>query len=130
MEGYNNDSKYGDWWGISHGEWCAMFVSWCANEAGITTTIIPKYASVALGREWFEQRGLFKYKEEYQPKKGDLIFFLSSGASHTGIVVSSDATTVYTIEGNTSDRVAQRSYPLQYRTITGYGTPLYPLFSD
>ncbi|MGD9886943.1 MAG: CHAP domain-containing protein [Bacilli bacterium] len=129
VEGYNNDSKFGDWFGIPNGEWCAMFVSWCANESGITTSIIPKYASCALGREWFEEKGLFKYKESYQPKKGDIIFFLSNGASHTGIVTRSDDSNVYTIEGNTADRVAQRSYPLQYRTITGYGTPRYPEFS-
>jgi hypothetical protein len=129
VEGYNNDSKYGDWWGIPNGEWCAMFVSWCANESGITTSIIPKYAAVVVGREWFEERGLFHYKDTYQPQKGDIIFFLSSGASHTGIVVGSDATNVYTIEGNTADRVAQRSYPLSYKTITGYGTPNYPPFS-
>jgi len=129
VEGYNNDTKYGDWWGIPNGEWCAMFVSWCANEAGISTAIIPKYAACTVGREWFEQRKQFQYKENYQPKKGDIIFFLSNGASHTGIVTGSDKTYVYTIEGNTADRVAQRSYPLQHRTITGYGTPNYPPFS-
>ncbi|MGD9605256.1 MAG: CHAP domain-containing protein [Bacilli bacterium] len=129
VEGYNNDTKYGDWWGIPNGEWCAMFVSWCANEAGITTSIIPKYAACVVGREWFEQRGLFQYKESYQPKKGDIIFFLSSGSSHTGIVTNSNETTVYTIEGNSANRVAQRSYPLLYDTITGYGTPNYPPFT-
>ncbi|HBP25391.1 MAG TPA: hypothetical protein DD618_00340, partial [Acholeplasmatales bacterium] len=52
VEGPNNDTKYGDWYGLSNAEWCAMFVSWCANQSGITTTIIPKYASCSLGREW------------------------------------------------------------------------------
>jgi len=128
-EGPNNDSKYGDWYGLSNAEWCAMFVSWCANQSGITTTIIPKYASCSLGREWFEQAGRFEYKGQYQPKKGDVIFFLSNGASHTGIVTGSDSTTVYTIEGNTANCVAQRSYPLNYASITGYGNPNYPAFT-
>ena len=64
-------------------------------------------------------------KEEYQPKAGDLIIFSSNGASHIGIVVRSDETTVYTIEGNTGNMVAQRSYPLMHEEITGYIVPDY-----
>ena len=64
-------------------------------------------------------------KGEYQPQPGDLIIFSSAGASHIGIVVKSDETTVYTIEGNTSNMVAQRSYSLDYEQITGYIKPNY-----
>lgn len=129
VEGPNNLTKYGMWYGIPDGEWCAMFVSWCANQSGISTEIIPKYASCTAGREWFEKRGLFRYKEEYIPKAGDIIFFLSDGAGHTGIVINSTNSRVYTIEGNTSNTCAKRSYDLNYHTITGYGTPNYPPFS-
>ena len=108
--------------------WCAMFVSWCANQAGISTNIIPKYASCALGRQWFESRGQFKYKESYTPKAGDIIFFLSNGASHTGLVIACSGGTVYTIEGNTSNKVAKRYYSLDKNTITGYGVPNYPKY--
>lgn len=125
-EGPNNYSKYGVWYGIPNGAWCAMFVSWCANEVGIPTSIIPKYASVAIGMNWFMERNLFEYKAGYTPKAGDIIFFRDAGASHTGIVIDSDGTRVYTIEGNTSDQVLKRSYLLNHNTITGYGTPLYP----
>lgn len=128
-EGPDNDTKYGDWYGIPNGAWCAMYVSWCANQAGISTNVIPKYASCSAGREWFESRGLFKYKEEYVPKAGDIIFFLSDGASHTGIVINCDGKKVYTIEGNTSDMCAKRSYDLMNSRITGYGTPEYPEYS-
>ena len=128
-EGANNDTKYGTWYGIPNAAWCAMFVSWCSNQAGISTSIIPKYASVSLGMEWFQNKGLFQFKANYIPKAGDLIFFKSDGASHTGIVISCDGTTVYTIEGNTSDMVAKRSYPLMYSKITGYGLPEYPTFN-
>jgi hypothetical protein len=127
-EGTNNDTKYGTWYGLPNQAWCAMFVSWCSNQAGISTTIIPKYASVSVGMDWFINKGLFQYKERYVPKTGDLIFFKSDGASHTGIVISCDGTTVYTIEGNTSDMVAKRSYPLMYSKITGYGLPEYPSY--
>ena len=129
VEGPNNDTKYGTWYGLPNEEWCAMFVSWCANQSGISTEIIPRYASCTVGRNWFEERGLFKYKEEYTPKAGDIIFFLSDGAGHTGIVINCDGSRVYTIEGNTSDMCAKRSYDLNWHTITGYGTPDYPPFT-
>ena len=129
VEGPDNDTKYGTWYGLPNEEWCAMFVSWCANQSGISTEIIPRYASCTVGKNWFEERGLFKYKEEYTPKAGDIIFFLSDGAGHTGIVINCDGSRVYTIEGNTSDMCAKRSYDLKWHTITGYGTPDYPPFT-
>ena len=135
-EGANNYTKYGVWYSkqvsdnsFAYGAWCAMFVSWCANEANIPRTIIPLYASCSAGRQWFETRGLFKYKESYTPKTGDIIFFLSNNASHTGIVVDYKNGTVYTIEGNTSDMCHQRSYDPSNARITGYGTPEYPVYN-
>ena len=127
-EGSNNDTKYGTWYGLPNEAWCAMFVSWCAYQAGISTNIIPKYASCRIGREWFESRGQFGYKGEYTPKPGDIIFFLSAGASHTGLVIACEGNTVYTIEGNTSNMVAKRYYSLDKNTITGYGIPNYPKY--
>ena len=136
VEGPNNYTKYGVWYSeqvsdnsFAYGAWCAMFVSWCSHQANIPTTIIPLYASVSAGRQWFESRNLFKYKESYTPKTGDIIFFLSNGASHTGIVVTYKNGTVYTIEGNTSDMCHQRSYDPMNARITGYGTPQYPVYN-
>lgn len=119
--------KFINWYGgFGRGTpWCAIFVSWCANQAGISTSIIPKFASCSSGRAWFESKGLFKYKGSYTPKRGDIIFFLSNGASHTGLVEKSSGGKVYTVEGNTSDKVARRSYDLSNARITGYGTPKY-----
>jgi len=129
VQGYNKDTKYGEWYGLNNLDWCAMFVSWSANEAGIYSTIIPQYALVSFGKQEFEKLGTFNYKANYTPQKGDIIFFLSNGASHTGIVTNSDGERVYTIEGNTSRKVAQRSYTLDHSTITGYGSPDYPEFN-
>ena len=129
VEGPNNDTKYGTWYGLPNEEWCAMFVSWCANQSGISTDIIPKYAGCTAGKNWFEEHGLFRYKEDYIPKAGDIIFFLSDGAGHTGIVIYCDGNRVYTIEGNTSDMCAKRNYDVNWHTITGYGTPAYPPYS-
>ena len=125
-----NYTKYGAWYGINPGAWCAMYVSWCANQAGVSTSIIPKYASVSIGMQWFQERGLFQYKEDYTPKAGDILFMKSNGASHTGIILYCDGTTVYTVEGNTSDQCAMRKYSVTYNKITGYGTPLWPSYAE
>ena len=124
-----NYTKYGAWYGINPGAWCAMFVSWCANQAGVSTSIIPKYASVQIGMDWYKNKGLFKYKEEYTPKAGDIMFMKSNNASHTGIVLYCDGKTLYTVEGNTSDCCACRKYDVNNAKITGYGTPEWPYYS-
>ena len=124
------ETKYGIWYGIPDGDWCAMFVTWCAHYSGIDTTIIPFYCGCTAGWQWFIDNNCYGLKEEYIPKAGDIIFFLSNGAGHTGIVTGCDGKTVYTIEGNTSNMVARRSYPLDYSTITGYGIPNYVTFPE
>lgn len=122
----NGHRKYIAWYGgFGYAvPWCAIFVSWCANQAGVSTSVIPKYASCSVGRQWFESRGLFKYKGNYTPKRGDIIFFLNN-AGHTGIVEKVQGNIVFTIEGNTSNMVARRTYTLTNAKITGYGTPRY-----
>lgn len=68
---------YWSWYGFnSRVEWCATFVSWCANECGyIESGIIPKFAGCeAEGVAWFKACGLFQEKG-YIPKTGDIIFF-------------------------------------------------------
>lgn len=135
VEGSNNYTKYGVWYGEKYGKefengaWCAMFVSWCANQANISTSIIPEYALCSAGEQWFMRQDAFGYKGEYTPKTGDIIFFTSAGAGHTGIVVKCENGKLYTIEGNTSNMCAQRTYDLNYKTITGYGIPKYPVYT-
>ncbi len=106
--------------------WCAIFVSWCADQAGfIQSGIIPKYELCSDGVEWFQNKNQFHREGTgYTPQPGDIIFFGSGGGSHTGIVVSADANYVHTIEGNTSDEVAERDHPRNSK-IYGYGTPAY-----
>ena len=107
--------------------WCAIFVSWCANEAGfIQSGIIPKYESCSTGVEWFKNRNAFHSdNSSYTPQPGDIVFFGPGGSTHTGIVVSADANAIHTIEGNTSDMVAKRDHPRGTGDIYGYGTPAY-----
>ncbi len=113
--------------------WCAIFVSWCKDEVGIGNDVIPNFASCDAGKNFFEKKGLyeksFAYGGNYTPKRGDIIFF-SSGytqkdATHVGIVTSVSASAVSTIEGNTSDKVARRSYSMKSKYIIGYARPKY-----
>ena len=129
-EGYeewtgNNDTKYGEWNNCNYEQWCATFVSWCLNNAGVPVEIAIRSIAVRIFEQTYRQSGQFGLKGEYQPQPGDLIIFSSAGASHIGIVVRSDENNVYTIEGNTSNMVAQRTYSLYDETITGYVIPDY-----
>ena len=50
---------YWRWYGYTERvEWCACFVSWCANQCGyIDAGIIPKFSSCEWGVSWFKQHG-------------------------------------------------------------------------
>lgn len=124
--GNRNKVKYNDWW---HGhtnyandiwEWCAIFVSWCAYQAGILGDIVPyKQASVTQFKNDYSSRGRLNRKPT-KPKKGDIFIQLENGAGHTGIVVSSTNSSYTTIEGNYQNKVAQVSRSLSDSTLTGF----------
>ena len=121
---------YWSWYGFyDRVEWCACFVSWCANKCGyIKDGIIPKFAVVGHGMSWFKNRDQWQGRG-YHPKPGDIIFFDWDGdglGNHVGIVESSDDTYVYTIEGNSGDRCRRRTYFISSSMIMGYGIPAYP----
>ena len=128
-EGKSNITKYGEWYGYNGEPWCAMFVSWCASQAGILRTsanpsgLVPKYDAVSAGMNDYIARGKFGYKESYTPKYGDIMFLKSAGASHTAIVVGYEKATnkVYTIEGNFQDSVCKVWRYADFNKITGYG---------
>ena len=127
---------YWSWYGFnSRVEWCACFVSWCANECGyIDAGVIPKFAGCTGGSNWFKNRGQWQ-DGDYEPRPGDLIFFdwNEKGGSgpqddvpdHVGIVERVENGVVYTVEGNTSDSCRQRSYNVGHYEIWGYGCPIY-----
>lgn len=119
--------KYWSYMGFtSRVEWCASFVSYCANECGfIDSGLFPKSASVSAYMEFYQNKGLYQEKGNYNPKEGDLIIF-KNGMSHIGVVQYVEGNQVVTIEGNTSDMIHARSYPLDYYGISGYCTPAYP----
>ncbi|HCC34773.1 MAG TPA: CHAP domain-containing protein [Ruminococcaceae bacterium] len=126
-----NGEPYWIWYGFEgRVEWCACFVSWCANECGyIEAGIVPKFAAcTSQGMPWFKERGLWQ-EAGYVPAPGDIIFFdwdhANVGADHVGIVEYVEGEVVHTIEGNTSNSCARRSYRLDSENIRGYGTPMY-----
>lgn len=113
---WNNDNKFGKWYGMNGVAWCAIFVSWCADQVGVLGELVPRYASCTAGLAWFRQRD---ESGNWPPRPGD-IFILREHAPgrwnadsegwapiHTGIV---EAWTpdphgggyITTIEGNTN----------------------------
>ena len=120
---------YWSWYGFdSRVEWCACFVSWCAEQCGyLESGIIPKYSLCSDGVNWFRNNGQWQGRD-YEPTAGNLIFFDWEGdgtIDHTGIVEKSENGTVYTVEGNSGDECKQRSYPVGSSVIYGYGIPAY-----
>ena len=116
---------YWSWYGFnSRVAWCACFASWCADQAGlIDAGLVPRSAVCTDSIEWFNNRGKF-VDPSYIPSPGDLIFFdwgNDGHADHVGIVVSVANGRVYTIEGNSSDRVRRNDYSLNSSSIYGYG---------
>ena len=128
------DQKYPNWYnGKKNGyAWCDMFVDWCfltafGYENALRLTCQPEKSAGAgctYSLRYYKNKGQFYTSG---PKPGDQIFFGTSisDSSHTGIVEKVDNSKVYTIEGNTSDQVARRSYALSNSRILGYGRPAY-----
>ena len=124
---------YWSWYGFSSRvEWCACFVSWCANECGyIDTGVIPKYAGCVNGVQWFKDRGQW-LDNSAEPAPGMIIFFdwddengQDGLSDHTGSVEKVENGRVYTIEGNSGDSVRQNSYPVGHYEVLGYGCPAF-----
>lgn len=120
---------YWSWYGFDgRVEWCACFVSWCANECGyIDAGVIPKFAGCVLGSQWFKDRGQWQ-DGSFTPEAGHIIFFDWEGdgeTDHVGIVERVENGTVYTVEGNSGDACRQNSYAIGSSVIYGYGIPAY-----
>ena len=128
------DKKYPNWYnGKKNGfAWCDMFVDWCfltayGYENALRLLCQPERSA---GAGCTYSLRYYKKKRQFHtsgPKPGDQIFFGTSldNATHTGIVEKVTASKVHTIEGNTSNQVARRSYALSNSRILGYGRPDY-----
>ena len=120
---------YWRWWGLDYRvEWCAMFVSWCADQCGyLDAGVLPKMEGVRPYVDWFIERGQWQGRD-YEPIPGDIIFFdwESDGlADHVGIVEKVEDGLIYTIEGNAGNRCVENRYYLGSAPVYGFGLPLY-----
>lgn len=131
--GNEGGEPYWSWYGFdSRVEWCACYVSWCADQCGyIEAGIIPKFAGCVDGVSWFQSQGLWQSRD-YEPQPGDIIFFdwddengQDGSADHVGIVDKVENGIVYTVEGNSGDACRQQQYSVGYYEILGYATPSY-----
>ena len=114
---------YWSWYGFtSRVEWCACFVSWCYGQMGLTE---PRFSGCqSQGIPWFQSHGQWGGRDYANIAPGDAIFFdwdLDGSADHVGIVVGTDGSRVYTVEGNSGDACKIKSYSLDYQCIKGYG---------
>ncbi len=144
-EGMWSINKYGAWMDANKQDWCAIFVSWCADRAGVAQSVIPHTTSATTCCYGVRRSGQWHYSQyrggDYTPRPGDLIFFNWIGnydntCSHVGIVAEVTENTVITVEGNAyysgeyktlnwNDGVRNKCYSLDNRTICGYGVPAY-----
>ena len=116
-------APYWGWYGFdSRVAWCACFVSWCYNRAGVSE---PRFAACqSQGIPWFVSHGQWADRGYKNLAPGDAIFFDWDGdnsADHVGLVIGTDGERVYTVEGNSGDTCKIKSYPLNYQCIKGYG---------
>ncbi len=127
VKGY---TRYGAWYGIPYGDWCAMFISFCLHYAQIPWSAFPYSCHCVIWTNELDALSLFHRVDDeedpYEPKPGDLIFFdydLDGRADHAGIVTGHnyEAGTIYTIEGNRFDYVERFELIRNDYTIMGYG---------
>jgi len=119
MKGY---TRYGAWYGVPYGDWCAMYASFCYRYAAVQG--VPLHCNCPAWINELTNLGLFHGEEDYIPNPGELIFFdwnADGSSDHVGIVVETDGDTVKTIEGNSGNTVGYHTYHLTDSTIQGYG---------
>lgn len=123
--GNSGGQKFWSWYGFdSRVEWCACFVSWCADKSGlIASGNVPKFSLCSDGVSWFQGQNKWQ-SGGTTPTAGMIIFFdwdHDGNSDHVGIVEKCEGGRVYTVEGNSSDQVRQRNYAVDYASIMGYG---------
>ncbi|MEQ2844141.1 lysozyme family protein [Dorea longicatena] len=123
--GNSGGQKFWSWYGFdSRVEWCACFVSWCADQSGlIASGNVPKFSLCSDGVSWFQGKNKWQ-SGGTTPTAGMIIFFdwdHDGNSDHVGIVEKCEGGRVYTVEGNSSDQVRQRNYAVDYASIMGYG---------
>lgn len=116
--------KYWSWYGFeSRVEWCAIFVSWCAQQSGDLNITVPRFAGVDSGMAWYKEKNSWR-NSDYVPSPGDVVFFdwdLDNDPDHVGIVEKVEDNKLYTIEGNSNDKCRNKVYDIFSFYIFGFG---------
>lgn len=139
-EGQNNQNKFADvdgirklyGWNVQNQPWCDIFV-----DAGFIecfgydngSAMTYQFAGCA-GASCLQSANYYKTHGAFfqTPRIGDQIFFYSNGSiNHTGLVTNVGMGAITTIEGNSSDMVARRTYSLDSPNIAGYGRPMWSI---
>ena len=131
ISGSNNYTKYNvDLYKIDGSycyAWCQSFIAWCAKQAGVSSSVIKRTAGTIDAMDFFKSQQVWQ-GNSYTPQSGDIIYFRSSSSNsgyHVGIVESVSGSTIHTIEGNYSNKVARHSVSVGASSIVGYGVPNY-----
>ena len=131
ISGSNNYTKYNvDLYKIDGSycyAWCQSFIAWCAKQAGVSSSVIKRTAGTIDAMDFFKSQQVWQ-GNSYTPQSGDIIYFRSRSSNsgyHVGIVESISGSTIHTIEGNYSNKVARHSVSVGASSIVGYGVPNY-----
>jgi hypothetical protein len=120
--GQAGGQPYWSWEGYGNRvSWCACFVSYIYAHTGHSDV---NYTSCTNGVAWFKSHGRWAPKGYKDLAPGDVIFIdwqADGKVDHTGIVIGTDGTNVYTVEGNRSDKCIYWHYSLNSSVIFGYG---------
>lgn len=128
----NTDTYFSKWYNRDWNKntpWCACFLSWgAAQQPGETFDgAPPRFADVDRGMASFKESGKWREPndEKNKPIPGDYVFFdwdRDNDPDHVGAVLCVDENGyLYTIEGNSSGKVAVQRYDLNDKRIMGYG---------
>lgn len=129
LKGY---TRYGAWYGVPYGDWCAMFVSFCVHYAGAVE--VPTDSVCDYYIEKLVEAGMYRTASGYEPKPGDIVFIdwertgdEATDVDHMGLVAeiirddNGNPTQIKTIEGNSEDCVQYRTYTYGDPMLIGYG---------
>lgn len=123
-------TRYGQWYGIPYGDWCAMFVSFCLRYAQVPNVPYNAGCATWINALSSEEYGLYEEAGDYEPQPGDIIFFDLDGdklSDHVGIVAElidqteTEPAKLRTIEGNAGDTVCSVTYEAGSSVILGFG---------
>lgn len=104
----NGYTRYGEWYGNPYGKWNTMFLSFCLHYSNINNDSELKGAGAEAMRLAWQERNIYKPAAEYTPQRGDVVFLDADGdgvSDTTGIILSADSKSLFTILGDSNNKV-------------------------